>query len=285
MAAQSAAQYIRMSTDKQDLSPSVQKEAIAAYAAARGMEIVASYEDEGRSGVHLKNRPGLMKLLRDVTESRQFSTVLVYDVSRWGRFQDTDAAAYHEYHCRLHGAEVVYVAEMFGAEVNPITAMLKGMKRAMTAEYSRDLSKKSRAGQHLVIARGYQMGQLPPLGFRRCSVSGWAAASSSRERAAKGWLHRSRRMGAGLSRRSRHRAAHPRPVRPDPSKLHRHRQAGEHRGLAQLQRSALEQEGHRHSRQKRGVDRQLCVGTQEAFEEHRHVRTLSSRRLPATSDR
>src|SRR5258706_9043425 len=140
-----AAQYIRMSTDKQDLSPSVQKEAIGAYAAARGMEIVASYEDEGRSGVHLKNRPALLRLLHDVTESRQFSTVLVYDVSRWGRFQDTDAAAYHEYHCRLHGAEVVYVAEMFGAEVNPITAMLKSMKRAMAAAYSLDLANNATA--------------------------------------------------------------------------------------------------------------------------------------------
>ena len=166
-----AAQYIRMSTDKQDLSPSLQKEAIAAYAAARGMEIIASYEDEGRSGVHLKNRPALLKLLHDVTESKQFDTVLVYDVSRWGRFQDTDAAAYHEYHCRLHGAEVIYVAEMFGAEVNPITAMLKSMKRAMAAEYSRDLANKSRAGQHQVVSRGYQMGPLPPLGYRRCSVS------------------------------------------------------------------------------------------------------------------
>lgn len=166
-----AAQYIRMSTDKQDLSPSVQKEAIATYAAARGMEVVASYEDEGRSGIHLKNRPGLLRLLRDVTDSPQFSTVLVYDVSRWGRFQDTDAAAYHEYHCRLHGTEVIYVAEMFGAEVNPITAMLKSMKRAMAAEYSRDLASKSRAGQHQAVSRGYQIGPLPPLGYRRCSVS------------------------------------------------------------------------------------------------------------------
>jgi len=62
-----AAQHVRMSTDKQDLSPSVQKEAIAAYAAAQQMQIVASYEDEGRSGVHLENRPGLLKLLEDVT--------------------------------------------------------------------------------------------------------------------------------------------------------------------------------------------------------------------------
>ena len=166
-----AAQYIRMSTDKQDLSPTLQKDAIAAYAEARGMQIVATYEDEGRSGVRLKNRPALLRLLHDVTQSQPFSTVLVYDVSRWGRFQDTDAAAYHEYHCRLHGVDVVYVAEMFGAEVNPITAMLKSMKRAMAAEYSRDLANKARAGQHLVISRGFQIGPLPPLGYRRCSVS------------------------------------------------------------------------------------------------------------------
>ncbi|NUZ06729.1 recombinase family protein [Piscinibacter koreensis] len=166
-----AAQYIRMSTDKQDLSPVTQREAIAAYAEARGIKIVATYEDEGRSGVHIKNRPGLLKLLKDVVEDKRFGAVLVYDVSRWGRFQDTDAAAYYEYHCRLHGAEVIYVGEMFGAEVNPITALLKSMKRAMAAEYSRELSKKARAGQAQVIARGHQMGALPPLGYRRCSVS------------------------------------------------------------------------------------------------------------------
>lgn len=171
MAARNAAQYIRMSTDTQDLSPSVQKEAIAAYALARDMAIVASYEDEGRSGLHLKNRPGLLRLLRDVTESSHFSAVLVYDVSRWGRFQDTDAAAYYEYHCRLHEVEVIYVTELFGAEVNPITALLKSMKRTMAAEYSRDLSNKSRGGQHVAVSRGYQMGPLPPLGYRRCSVS------------------------------------------------------------------------------------------------------------------
>jgi hypothetical protein len=45
------------------------------------------------------------------------------------------------------------------------------MKRAMAAEYSRDLANKTRARQHQVISRGYQIGPLPPLGYRRCSVS------------------------------------------------------------------------------------------------------------------
>jgi DNA invertase Pin-like site-specific DNA recombinase len=166
-----AAQYIRMSTDTQDLSPMVQKEAIAAYAASHALAVVASYEDEGRSGVYITNRPGLSKLLRDVTSSPPFSVVLVYDVSRWGRFQDADASAYYDYHCRLHKVQVVYVAESFGTDITPMGTLAKNMKRVMAAEYSRELAGKCRAGQHRVVNMGYQMGQLPPLGYRRCSVS------------------------------------------------------------------------------------------------------------------
>jgi len=49
-----AAQYVRMSTDKQDLSPAIQRQAVAAYATANGLEIIASYDDEGRSGVRIE---------------------------------------------------------------------------------------------------------------------------------------------------------------------------------------------------------------------------------------
>lgn len=119
----------------------------------------------------LKGRPALLRLLADVGhEDRPFEVVLVYDVSRWGRFQDTYASAYYEYHCRLHGVNVVYVKEPFGAETSPLNALLKGMKRAMAAEYSRELKVKTRAGQEAAIQRGFQMGKLPCVGFRRMSV-------------------------------------------------------------------------------------------------------------------
>lgn len=167
-----AAQYVRMSTDGQELSPAVQRDAIRDYAAQNGLSIVASYEDEGRSGLTLKGRPALRRLICDVAEpNRSFDVVLVYDISRWGRFQDTDASAYYEYHCRLHGVNVVYVKEPFPAEISPLNALLKGMKRAMAAEYSRELKIKSRAGQEVAIRRGFQMGKLPCIGFRRMSVT------------------------------------------------------------------------------------------------------------------
>jgi len=166
-----AAQYIRMSTDRQDLSPLIQKDAITAFACANGIEIIRSYEDEGKSGVQLVNRPRLRQLLRDVTEAAPFSEILVYDVSRWGRFQDADAAAYYEYHCRLHGVQVIYVSESFANDQTPATVLLKSMRRVMAAEYSRDIAFKSRAGQQRVVSMGFHMGPLPALGYRRCSVS------------------------------------------------------------------------------------------------------------------
>ena len=166
-----AAEYVRMSTDRQDLSPAIQRDAIASFAETHGLTVVRSYADEGKSGVRLTNRPGLRELLKDVGDGPSFAAILVYDVSRWGRFQDVDAAAYYEYHCRLNGVQVIYVAEPFTSDITPINVLIKNMKRVMAAEYSRDLATKSRAGQQHVVSMGYHMGPLPPFGYRRRSVS------------------------------------------------------------------------------------------------------------------
>src|SRR5215208_8503100 len=161
-----------MSTDRQDLSLDFQRAAIRQFAAKHGLSLVTTYSDEGRSGVSLQKRPAMQQLLVDVTQAaRLFSTVLVYDVSRWGRFLDPDASAYYEYHCRLHGVDVIYVHEPFVLDGSPMSAMMKSLKRAMAAEYIRELALKTRAGQTVAIERGFQMGSLPCLGFRRIAVS------------------------------------------------------------------------------------------------------------------
>src|ERR1044071_784089 len=84
-----AAQYVRMSTELQRYSTQNQAAAIAAYAQQRNLTIVRTYVDEGKSGLRINRRPGLQELLRDVQSGHvTFDDVLVYDVSRWGRFQD-----------------------------------------------------------------------------------------------------------------------------------------------------------------------------------------------------
>src|SRR5258705_6653612 len=107
-----AAQYVRMSTDHQKYSTENQAEAILQYAARRGLEIVQTYADEGKSGLRLDGRDALKRLIDDVQGGKaDFGTILVYDISRWGRFQDADESAYYEYICKRTGISVQYCAE------------------------------------------------------------------------------------------------------------------------------------------------------------------------------
>lgn len=166
-----AAQYIRMSTDHQQCSPVFQRQAIAEYASAHNIRIVQDYEDAGISGLTLRERPALMRLLVDVeSPARKFTTVLVYDVSRWGRFQDVDEAAFYEYSCRRAGVKVVYVAEPFENDGSPATCVMKALKRAMAGEFSREISRKVFLGHCVSVQRGYHSGGPPGYGLQRILV-------------------------------------------------------------------------------------------------------------------
>lgn len=126
-----AAEYVRMSTDHQKYSTENQSDAIKQYAEARGIEIVRTYEDAGKSGLKIEGRDALRQLIEDVQSgSTDFTLVLVYDVSRWGRFQDADESAYYEYICRRAGIAVEYCAEQFDNDGSPISTIVKGVKRA-----------------------------------------------------------------------------------------------------------------------------------------------------------
>jgi DNA invertase Pin-like site-specific DNA recombinase len=132
-----------MSTDLQQHSIDNQSEAIALYAAQRGLTIVRSYEDSGRSSLGLDGRAALRNLLDDVRSGRaDFRTILVYDISRWGRFQDSDESAHYEYLCRQAGVGVEYCAEQFENGGSLTTTLLKNIKRVMAGEFSRELSTK-----------------------------------------------------------------------------------------------------------------------------------------------
>ena len=96
-----AAQYVRISTDYQQYSIENQAEVIATYAEHHKLTIVRTYRDEGESGLKIENRAGLSELIDDVRSGQiDFGHLLVFDVSRWGRFQDVDESAHYEFICR-----------------------------------------------------------------------------------------------------------------------------------------------------------------------------------------
>ena len=137
------AAYVRMSTEHQQYSTSNQMDVIREYAVQRHMEIVRTYSDKGKSGLNIRGRDALGRMIGDVENQRtDFAGILVYDVSRWGRFQDADESAYYEYICRRAGIAVHYCAEQFENDGSPVSTIVKSVKRAMAGEYSRELSSK-----------------------------------------------------------------------------------------------------------------------------------------------
>lgn len=167
-----AAEYVRMSTDRQEYSIANQQAAIAQYAQEHGYQIVCTYTDAAKSGgLDLAHRPGLGQMLGDVlTMQAGYEAILVYDVSRWGRFQDTDESAYYEFLCKKAGVRVHYCTEPFSNDNTSISAILKTLKRVMASEYSRELSAKVFAAQWRIAAAGYKMGGRAGYGLRRCLV-------------------------------------------------------------------------------------------------------------------
>src|SRR5206468_10681330 len=163
-----AAVYVRMSTEHQQYSTSNQMDAIRDYAKRRGLQIVKEYSDEGKSGLSIQGRDSLSQMIQDVqNEEARFSAILVYDVSRWGRFQDADESAYYEYMCRRAGMAVHYCAEQFENDGSPVSTIVKGVKRAMAGEYSRELSSKVFQGACRLVQLGYRQGGTAGFGLRR----------------------------------------------------------------------------------------------------------------------
>lgn len=166
-----AATYVRMSTEHQQYSTSNQMDVIREYARRRGLEIIKEYSDDGKSGLNIEGRDSLAQLIQEVESGQAaYGNILVYDVSRWGRFQDADESAYYEYLCRKAGVAVHFCAEQFENDGSPVSTIVKGVKRAMAAEYSRELSTKVFLGACRLIQLGYKQGGTAGFGLRRMLI-------------------------------------------------------------------------------------------------------------------
>lgn len=167
-----AAEYVRVSTDLQQYSIMNQQAGIAEYAAQHNFEIVRTYSDPAKSGLDIKHRPGLQSLIDAVVGGRaDFQAVLVFDVSRWGRFQDSDEAACYEFLCKRAGITVHYCAEPFPNDGSSTSTVLKMLKRMMAAEYLRELSARVVVGQARIAANGFRLGGSALFGLRRLLIS------------------------------------------------------------------------------------------------------------------
>ena len=163
-----AVAYVRMSTDLQKYSTENQLDVIRTFAAARGLQILRVFEDIGKSGLRMEGRKALQILMAEVKSGQaDFKAILVYDISRWGRFQDADEGGYYEFECTRAGIQVHYCGEQFENDGSISSNLLKTVKRVMAGEYSRELSVKVFAGQCRLVELGYRQGGSAGYGLRR----------------------------------------------------------------------------------------------------------------------
>lgn len=162
-----AVAYIRMSTENQEFSPDIQRCFIEDYAKQNELELIREYVDEGKSGLTAEQRPQFIAMLSLVKQDlADFSHILVYDVSRWGRFINIDESGHYELLCTNRGIKVHYCAEQFTG--NDISAQIyKVIKRFSAGDYCRELGVKVFNGQKNLIQRGFRQGGPAGFGLRR----------------------------------------------------------------------------------------------------------------------
>lgn len=164
------AYYRHSAEDKQENSVGIQRDHANKFAAEHGIEIIHEEADEGVSGL-TENRPAFQRLfdnwiLND--EAQHFDYILVYDTSRWGRFQDPDKAAYLEQLVRDRSKQVVYIDRGFPKEDQKLISHLQSsIERYMSADYSRQLSNKVFYGAVKVSEQGYSAGGTACYGLSR----------------------------------------------------------------------------------------------------------------------
>ena len=164
------AYYRHSAEDKQENSVPIQREHAQVFADNHDLEIIHEEADEGKSGLSA-SRPGFERLFENWVlnpEAPDFDYILVLDVTRWGRFQDPDEAAYWEMQCKKRGVRVIYISRGFPREEEKLLSSLEtSIGRYMAAEYSRQLSDKVWHGSMKVSEQGFSAGGTAPYGYNR----------------------------------------------------------------------------------------------------------------------
>ncbi len=164
------AYYRHSAEDKQENSVAIQRGHAKKFAEEYGIEIIHEEADEGKSGL-TADRLGFDRLFSEWIlnpDAPDFDYILVYDVSRWGRFQDLDEPGYYEVLAKKRGKRVIYITHGFPTDENKLIRSLQTpIERYMAAEFSRQQSDKVWHGSAKVSEQGFSAGGTAPYGMNR----------------------------------------------------------------------------------------------------------------------
>lgn len=156
--------YARVSTAEQaakDLSIPAQLDALTAYAANKGAEVVRSFKELGASG-RTGQRPVFREMLAYVTDrSNAVDAILVYQTSRF--FRDAVEARSLKVALRRQGVAVVSICQE--TEEGPMGSFMEGMFE-LVDQYESDVNgMRTSAAMRKNAELGFVNGARPPYGY------------------------------------------------------------------------------------------------------------------------
>ncbi len=164
-----AAEYVRMSSGKQERSPAQQRSEIAKLAKVEGCEIACKFSDEAISGDSgPEQRPGFGAML-EAAEHKEFEVLLVENGDRIGRF---DSIAGAEYYNRLREAGIRIVTCSDGViDLDSFEGrVVHTVRQEGRHAFLKDLSRKVVRGQVHNALQGNSNGGNPKYGMDRVLV-------------------------------------------------------------------------------------------------------------------
>lgn len=154
--------YVRVSTEEQSLSPQAQRDAIARWATSHGVQIVATFEDQGISGgTPIEKRPGLLAALGALPEH---SAGLLVAAKRDRIARDTVIAALVEQAAGRVGAAIA-TADGASDGTGPEGGLMRGIVDVFAAYERGVIRARTTAALAVKKSRGERVGALP-YGYR-----------------------------------------------------------------------------------------------------------------------
>jgi DNA invertase Pin-like site-specific DNA recombinase len=165
--------YLRLSREDGDSmesnSISNQRQIIQTYAKVNGLNIAYEYVDDGYSGSNFE-RPDFKKMIQDLEEGK-FSTIIVKDLSRFGR-DYIESGKYLQKIFPEKGVRFISVNDSYDSENADMsdTHLILPIRNFINDSYCRDISMKVKSAKYVKRKNGEFIGAFAPFGYKKSVV-------------------------------------------------------------------------------------------------------------------
>lgn len=166
--------YRHSAEDKQENSNEIQRDQALIFATKEGIEILEHFDDEGFTGL-TANRPGFQAMFQKYVidpNAPKIDYILVYDASRFGRFQRMSEVWHYLGLCEERGIRLATVERgLPKKEMTIMDTFMLTLDFTNAGDYSKRLSEKVFFGCVKVSEQGYSAGGTAPYGYVRVLLS------------------------------------------------------------------------------------------------------------------